>query len=268
MVMKCLLTSDLHYALKQYDWLMQVASSFDAVIIAGDHLDISSAVAGQAQTVVVLKYLERLSTMTRVLTCSGNHDLDSRGADGEKTAKWFANIRRMGIAADGNSIVVDDTLFTICPWWDGPLTRQDVGRQLAREAANRPSRWVWVYHSPPIGSPTSWDGSRSYGETELRQWIDDYRPDLVMCGHVHASPFCQGGSWVDLIGSTWVFNAGYQIGPVPTYIILDTDEGSVIWLSTTRWEVAKLCEPFHVAKLADLPDWLKVSDQSLGQTRQ
>ena len=42
--MKCLLTSDLHYALKQFDWVSNVAKNFDVVVIAGDHLDISSAV--------------------------------------------------------------------------------------------------------------------------------------------------------------------------------------------------------------------------------
>ncbi len=269
MVMKLLFTADLHYALRQYDWLMQVASSFDVVIIAGDHLDISAHVGGQAQTVVILQYLQRLRSKTRLLTCSGNHDLDLRNSDGEKTAKWFAKIRAMGIAADGDFVVVGDTLFTVCPWWDGPLTRQVVGQQLERDAASkRGGKWAWVYHSPPAGSPTSWDGNRSYGEAELRQWISEYRPDLVICGHVHMSPFCQGGSWIDRIGSTLVFNAGYQIGPTPAYIVLDTEEGCAIWLSSTQWEVARVDEPLNVAKLADLPEWLKASDLDLGQILQ
>jgi len=42
--MKCLLTSDLHYTLKQFDWVISVAQNFDVVVIAGDHLDISSTV--------------------------------------------------------------------------------------------------------------------------------------------------------------------------------------------------------------------------------
>jgi len=36
-VMKCLLVSDLHYALKQYDWITNVSKDFDVVVIAGDH---------------------------------------------------------------------------------------------------------------------------------------------------------------------------------------------------------------------------------------
>ena len=44
--MKCLLISDLHYALKQFDWASNVAQDFDVVVIAGDHLDISSSGRG------------------------------------------------------------------------------------------------------------------------------------------------------------------------------------------------------------------------------
>ena len=37
--MRVLLSSDLHYKLKQYDWLLKAARRFDAVVIAGDHID-------------------------------------------------------------------------------------------------------------------------------------------------------------------------------------------------------------------------------------
>lgn len=72
--MKLLLTADIHYSLPQYDWLARVAPAFDAVIVAGDHLDISSHVDGRAQIVVVLKYLERIARVTRLMVCSGNHE--------------------------------------------------------------------------------------------------------------------------------------------------------------------------------------------------
>jgi len=55
--MRCLLVSDLHYTLKQFDWVFSKAAAFDVVVIAGDHLDISSGVELQAQTAVILTYL-------------------------------------------------------------------------------------------------------------------------------------------------------------------------------------------------------------------
>jgi len=256
--MKCLITADLHYALKQYDWLLRVAPDFDVVIIAGDHLDIASHVDGRAQTVVVLKYLERLSALTRLFTCSGNHDLDSCNADGERVAKWFAKIRKLGIAADGDSFEVEDVLFTICPWWDGPSTRAAVAAQLARDLSKRQGkRWAWVYHAPPAGSPTSWAGERHYGDDTLAKWIEELKPDFVFSGHVHSSPFCTGGSWVDRVGSAWVFNAGYEMAPTLPHVILSTDEDAVIWLSTSFGQRMRLDAPLArpVPALGELPTW-------------
>src|SRR5258707_311631 len=98
--MRFLLVSDLHYALKQYDWTTAVADDFDTVVIAGDHLDIASPVEGSVQIIVILKYLKRLMASTQIVVSSGNHDLDHRDAAGEKTAQWMRRVRRMGIPAD------------------------------------------------------------------------------------------------------------------------------------------------------------------------
>lgn len=76
--MRCLITADLHYSLKQFDWLMRAAPDFDLVVLAGDHLDMFSNVDGRAQILVVSKYLERLALTTQLLVSSGNHDLDGQ----------------------------------------------------------------------------------------------------------------------------------------------------------------------------------------------
>ena len=55
--MRILMVSDLHYTLKQFDWVTQVASEYDLVIVAGDHLSIASPVDPDAQIAVVLEYL-------------------------------------------------------------------------------------------------------------------------------------------------------------------------------------------------------------------
>ena len=92
--MRLLAVADLHYSLPQYDWVVSVAEEFDVVIVAGDHLDLSSMVDFRAQVVVVRKYLDRLKTKAQLLTCSGNHDLDSRNAAGEKVARWIRDLGR------------------------------------------------------------------------------------------------------------------------------------------------------------------------------
>lgn len=238
--MKSLLVSDLHYELRHFDWLHAVAPHFDSIVIAGDHFDIVSAVPLQAQLVVVLNHLKRLNQQTRLLTSSGNHDLTGRNAAGEKTASWMEAVRKAGILGDGDRYESHGTLFSICPWWDGPTARDAVATQLALDAKDRTGRWIWVYHAPPPESPTSWTGKRHYGDEALAEWITLYQPDMVLCGHIHQSPFRRDGSWVDRIGSTWVFNAGKQIGPVPTHIVFEMESATATWHSLEGAETVDL----------------------------
>jgi Icc-related predicted phosphoesterase len=239
---RILLVSDLHYSLPQWDWVVASAPDYDLVVVAGDLLDINSTVAINAQSVVVLRYLSLLHGRGRVAVGSGNHDLTGPDAAGEQAALWLAEARGEKIPTDGDSLVVDDTLVTICPWWDGPVGRRAVEEQLAGEAERRGGRWVWVYHWPPLGSPTCWTGSRDYGDADLAGWIDRFSPDVVLAGHVHQAPFKPDGSWADRRGDTWVFNPGRQIGPVPAHITLDPTEGWATWTSLMGTEQVVLTD--------------------------
>jgi len=258
MAMRCLVVADLHYSLPQFDWLLAAAPHFDVVIIAGDALDIGSIVDFHAQIVVVRKYLALLSQATRVILCSGNHDLDERDATGEKISRWISETENLGIARDGDSLTIGDTFFTICPWWDGPRVKENIGAQLREAATIHHGRWIWVHHAPPADSPTSWAGSRSQGDIELVQWIEAYRPDFVLSGHVHQSPFTRDGSWFDRIGETWVFNAGHQFGSPPTFIALDLNAGMAFWLSAAGEQYIDLNAPLQrpAKDVVDFPDWL------------
>jgi len=240
--LRILLVSDLHYTLPQLDWVVRMASRYDLVVLAGDHLDISSAVALDAQSVVILRYLALLQAAGRVAVCSGNHDLTGPDARGEQCALWLAEARAAGVPSDGDSLQIGNTRVTICPWWDGPLGRDAVQAQLAADAESRPARWIWVYHWPPLGSPTCWTGRRHYGDTELGAWIGRFRPDLVLTGHVHEPPFKPQGAWADRIDGSWVFNAGRQIGPVPAHIEIDLDAGTAAWNSMMGREELRLAD--------------------------
>jgi Icc-related predicted phosphoesterase len=242
--MRILVVSDLHYTLRQFDWVVASAPAFDLVVIAGDHLDISSTVSLEAQVAVVLRYFQLINGSGMLAVSSGNHDLTGADAQGERAALWMAEARAEGIPSDGQSLLLDDgdTLITICPWWDGPGGRDAVAAQLAHDAARRPGRWLWVYHWPPLGSPTCWTGRRHYGDADLGGWIDEHRPDVVLTGHVHDPPFKADGSWADRIGDTWVFNAGRQIGPTPTFIDLDLDEQQATWSSLLGEETVDLAD--------------------------
>jgi len=226
---RILVVSDLHYRLKHFDWLVEAAESVDVVAVAGDLADVASHVPLEVQVVVLDSYLERAAAKAVVLAASGNHDLDGPGEHGEQVATWLRKPRADGLHTDGVSVDLGDTRFTVCPWWDGPRTRDAVGGQLAAAAADRPARWVWLYHAPPAGTVLCRDGRREFPDHELAGWIAQHQPDFVLCGHIHQAPWVDGGSWHDRLGSTLVFNAGRQIGPVPPHITLDTEAGTADW---------------------------------------
>src|SRR3954453_10902728 len=115
--MQILLVSDLHYTLKQLDWVASVAGDFDLVVVAGDLLDISSIVEPDAQIAVVLAYLGRLAASTTVVACSGNHDLNATNDHGERAARWLERAQDAGVFVDGTSFGTDAELVTVCPWW-------------------------------------------------------------------------------------------------------------------------------------------------------
>jgi Icc-related predicted phosphoesterase len=238
--MRLLLVSDMHYRLRQYDWVYDAAPDADVVVIAGDLLDIRSAVPLSAQAAAVSAQIGRIGERGVLLAASGNHDLDERDAANEKFAGWLQRVRSPGLHVDGESLLIDTTLFTICPWWDGPSGRQQLAERLVADAARDKQRWVWIYHSPPRGSPLSWDGRRDFGDDDLAGWIARFRPDLVLSGHIHQAPFVDAGGWADRIGNTWVFNAGQQPGPIPTHIVIDLTAGQATWLSATDRETVAL----------------------------
>jgi Icc-related predicted phosphoesterase len=266
--MKGLLVADIHYSLRQFDWAVQAASAVDLLVIAGDHLDIASHVDGPTQVAVVFKYFRRLAARVQTIACSGNHDLDASNVAGEKCARWIGRARQIGIATDGDTCTVGDTLISVCAWWEGPTSREQVAAQLARDAERRQGRWVWVYHAPPDRSPTSWGGEQDYGDSELSAWIRQYSPDVVLAGHIHSAPFEDAGSWADRIGDTWVFNAGRQSGPVPTHIAFDLDAQWAYWVCAERVERLRLDQPLTrpVEIAAEPPEWLRALGQEADPT--
>jgi predicted phosphodiesterase len=188
--------------------------------------------------VVVEKYLRRMAQRTRLLVSSGNHDGDGRNAAQESVCRWLQDVRGERLFVDGDSVDIDGTLVSICAWWDGNESKAEVERQLVRDAAREKKKWIWIYHSPPDGSPVSWTGRKSGGDEVLTAWIARFGPDAVLSGHIHNAPFYADGAWIDRLGKTWVLNPGRQIGPKPTYVVLDFDRMSARWFSLEE-EVCK-----------------------------
>lgn len=241
--MRLLFVADLHYTLKHFDWLLAQAEDYELVAIGGDLLDLASPLDFDVQIAIVEKYLRLLREKTTLVVCSGNHDGDSRNRADESVAGWIRESRHPKLHTDGDGFDFHGLRITVCPWWDGEVSRAEVEAQLARESALRGDRWIWIYHAPPEGSRTSWAGRRHYGDSHLRGWIEQYQPEMVLGGHIHNSPFYEEGSWIDQIGSTWVFNPGKQIGPQPTTIVIDFEKGTAEWNSFDKHSTRELGLP-------------------------
>lgn len=226
-----LYVADLHYSLKQFDWLLAHAGSCDVAAIGGDLLDVGGALDPDVQIVVVEKYLKRLRRQTPLLVVSGNHDADERNAAGEWFSRWLIRARGDGLFVDGDEVSLRNATITLCPWWDGPVSRAQLENMLDQAAARVAGKWIWIHHAPPDISPVSWTGRCFAGDKNLVRLIQHFGPDLVLSGHVHNAPFYPDGSWIDRIGKTWVFNPGRQIGPQPTSIVFDLDAMTAEWSS-------------------------------------
>ena len=158
-------------------------------------------------------------------------------------ASWLQDVRGERLHVDGDGFYMGDTRVTVCPWWDGQLSRGELEAQLEREATKVRGRWVWIHHAPPKGSRTSWTGRMFVGDEFLRGWIERLRPDIVLSGHIHNSPFYADGSWIDRINQTWVFNPGRQLGPEPASIALDLEAMTAEWKSIEGHSIRDLLAP-------------------------
>lgn len=257
--MRFLVVADIHYALKQFDWLLRVAPKYDVVVIAGDLLEMSSMVDRRAQIVVLRTYLSKLTQLTHLVICSGNHDLDAENEHGERIAGWMTDLDELDLIADGSSKLVEGVRFSSLGWWDGPQTKQAVEAQFERDSALEHDAWVWVYHAPPADSPVSWAGSRHYGDPDLVNWINRFHPTLVLSGHVHQSPFIPNGSWVDRVDRSWVFNTGQQPGDLPSHIAFDLETQEAIWLSMAGVQRISLTgEEREPARVTEIPEWITI----------
>lgn len=257
--MRCLIVSDIHYSLAQYDWILRVAKNYQLVILAGDLLDVSAIADIGAQIVVIGKYIEKLTQITNVIVCSGNHDLDSFNSEGEKIPGWLTNLKNFGARCDSDAFIYENYHFSVCPWWDGPKTKEKFINWILNESQKINSKkWIWIHHAPPKSSPVSWSGKKCMGDADLFELIELYQPFVVVSGHIHQSPFVKEGAWVDKIGKSWCFNAGRQIGAPPAFIAIDLASDQAFWLSAMGLQSIDLTSKSNniCHGVIDKPEWM------------
>ena len=226
-----LITADLHYRKKWFEWLIRQASGFEAVFIAGDFLDMFVTEPRTAQAREVQSWLRRLSEATKVAICSGNHDSAGKQVTWDRAPvyQWLAELGKVtNIITDGCTRLLDDTIITTVPYHCSPPQKAiwlDRGASLRKSHLEQ--KWIVLHHVPPPLRP-----SPTAEEMEALDLVKTYRPDFFISGHIHDLPYQVGNTWRKNIGETTIIMPGQLLdSPIPNHAILELPSGQGRWVS-------------------------------------
>jgi uncharacterized protein len=189
---KLLAFSDLHRDLGQAAKLVEMSAEADVVIGAGDFASVHE---GLEETIGALTSIE-----TPTILVPGNNETEE--ALREAASEWSAAtvLHGSGTTIDGAEFYGLGAGIPVTPWeWSFDLDDDSATEQLA----SCPDSAILVLHSPPQGHCDTNGGGDHFGSTALLQAIEEKRPRLAVCGHIHESWGCQSQ-----IGDTSIHNLG------------------------------------------------------------
>jgi Icc-related predicted phosphoesterase len=196
--MRLLAFSDLHRDLDQGAQLVEMAAEADVVIGAGDFASIHE---GLEETIGALAAIEAPS----VLVPGNNETADALR---EAATAWATAtvLHGEGTTIEGVEFFGLGAGIPITPWdWSFDLD-DEAATEMLRPC---PPGGVLVLHSPPRGHCDSAGDGGHFGSPALLAAIEEKRPRLAVCGHIHESWGCESE-----VGSTPVHN----LGPRGTWI--------------------------------------------------
>lgn len=204
--MRILHCTDFHNHAGWFSWLGQSAGHYDLVCVTGDSLDLHCLDRIDDQLGLIQATLLPISVP--VMICSGNNDAFSGppAPPSLHQAAWLADLRRPGVAVDGDMLEVGGVRVT-CIGWNARLpvaTGDD----------------IWLCHAPPARSWVSSDpwGGEAGDEIVGEVCRDGAGPDILLSGHQH-HPQRQAC----LIGRSWCLNPGQGTNPVePNHFVINT----------------------------------------------
>ncbi len=190
--MRLLAFSDLHRDLGQAATLVEMSAEADVVIGAGDFASIHE---GLAETIAALTAIERPA----VLVPGNNETVEALR---EAASGWESALVLHGEGAriEGVEFFGLGAGVPLTPWdWSFDLDEEAAAKMLAP----CPPGAVLVLHSPPKGHCDANGAGMHFGSEALLRAIEEKRPRLAVCGHIHESWGCESR-----VGVTPVRNLG------------------------------------------------------------
>jgi uncharacterized protein len=189
---KILAFSDLHRDLEQAAGLVEMSGEADVVIGAGDFASVHE---GLEETIAALATI----TVPTILVPGNNETVEALR---EAAAVWES-----AAVLHGEATTIDGVDFfglgagvPVTPWdWSFDL---DEGAATAM-LGDCPDGAVLVLHSPPKGHCDTNGSGDHFGSEALLAGIEEKRPRLAVCGHIHEAWGCESR-----IGETPVRNLG------------------------------------------------------------
>jgi Icc-related predicted phosphoesterase len=191
---KLLAFSDLHTDVAQAQLLAERSAEVDVVVGVGDF---ASVHAGLEEAIAALRAIE-----VPAVVVPGNNETED--ALREACAGW-----EQAVVLHGQGTEIDGVPFfglgagiPTTPWdWSFDLTEEEAARALE----SCPEGCVLAVHSPPRGHVDANGAGEHLGSEAVLRTIEEKRPRLALCGHVHESWGRESS-----IGATRVLNLGPQ----------------------------------------------------------
>jgi len=188
--MKLLCISDLHGEPGRVDGL----SAVDALVIVGD-------ITHFGDRARAMEILEGFKSAKRLLAVPGNCDnldvneaLVELDADLHSRGRVVEDVGFFGLGGSNSTPFNTPQEYSEEELWDF-LAK---GYEQVKDSPTK----VMVSHPPPFNTELDKAGERHVGSKKVREFIERYEPDLVLCGHVHEA------RGQDTIGKTVIINPG------------------------------------------------------------
>jgi putative phosphoesterase len=210
--MRILALSDIHHAYATAEKILAGERAYDIILICGDITTHGSSIEAE-------QAIKQFKTYGKpVLAVAGN--MDSPEIDD--------TLKRTGCSIDAKGIIIDDIGFfgvSAAPTSqlhtpyeiseDEILQRAKTGWIDVKSA----HRKVFVPHAPPYKSKLDRIAVGEHvGSVAVRTFVDQYQPDIVVCGHIHEA------RGTDILGTSQMINCGPTVKGY--YAIIEID-GSI-----------------------------------------